>query len=119
VLDGEILAWEGAQPLPFGSLQRRLGRKIVTAKTRKDFPIAYVAYDLLEFNGEDFRDHPLSERRARLAEVIEQAAAKAKLTPATQPKTEEALLPGFEIPSVDNATPRQVLRLSPLVIADS
>src|SRR6516164_292225 len=27
ILDGEILAWRGARPLPFTELQRRLGRK--------------------------------------------------------------------------------------------
>ncbi|MEO6034434.1 MAG: ATP-dependent DNA ligase, partial [Verrucomicrobiota bacterium] len=70
VLDGEILAWQGEQPLPFARLQRRLGRKQVSQRTRIEFPIAFVAYDLLEHDGQDFRSIPLEERRRALEGLI-------------------------------------------------
>ena len=74
VLDGEILAWHGDAPLPFARLQRRLGRKLVSSKTRREFPIVFLAYDLLEWESQDWRARPLDERRQKLESVIMQAA---------------------------------------------
>jgi DNA ligase-1 len=70
VLDGEILAWRGEQPELFARLQRRLGRKTVSARMRADNPVAFIAYDLLEWRGEDWRLHILRERRRQLESVI-------------------------------------------------
>lgn len=66
VLDGEILAWKDGRPLPFAVLQRRIGRKTVTAKLCADAPVAFMAYDLLEWNGQDIRALGMSERRQLL-----------------------------------------------------
>ncbi|SIS85495.1 ATP-dependent DNA ligase [Phaeovulum vinaykumarii] len=68
VLDGEIVPWRpGAErPLPFAALQRRLGRKAPGRKLLSDVPVRFLAYDLLECDGRDLRDRPLTERRARL-----------------------------------------------------
>lgn len=66
VLDGEILAWRGDQPLPFGDLQKRIGRRKPGKKLLADTPVAFQAYDLLEWDGLDQRSLPLYERRARL-----------------------------------------------------
>ena len=63
VLDGEILAFDEGKPLPFGILQTRIGRKSISKKILKDAPVSLLAYDLLEFEGEDFRDYPLKKRR--------------------------------------------------------
>lgn len=68
-LDGEILAWRDGGPLPFASLQRRLGRKRVGKKTLADFPCTFLCYDALEAGGEDVRERPLRERRALLEEL--------------------------------------------------
>jgi DNA ligase 1 len=73
VLDGEILAFEGGKPLPFSVLQRRIGRLKLTPSVLRAAPIAFIAYDLLEEEGRDIRDAPLSDRRARLARLIAQA----------------------------------------------
>ena len=70
VLDGEILAWSGEQPQPFAALQRRLGRKRVSAKFQQEVPLLFMAYDLLEAGGMDLREQPLSERRARLEALL-------------------------------------------------
>ena len=70
VLDGEILAWSGESPQPFARLQRRLGRKTVSARTRAAFPVVLLAYDLLELDGKDLRARPLVERRGLLEKVM-------------------------------------------------
>lgn len=70
VLDGEILAYENGQPLPFARLQRRIGRQKLTAKVLAEAPAVFMAYDLLEEAGEDLRPRPLRERRARLEALL-------------------------------------------------
>ncbi len=70
VLDGEIIPAKDGKPLPFALLQTRIGRKNVTKKQLQEAPIAFFAYDLLEKNGEDWRNKELWERRAALKEVV-------------------------------------------------
>ena len=54
VLDGEVLIWqaEAPAPEPFATLQRRLGRKAPSRTLQKQCPAAFMAYDLLELEGE-------------------------------------------------------------------
>src|SRR3954469_22542550 len=59
VLDGEIIPAKDGKPLLFALLQTRIGRKNVTKKQLQEAPIAFFAYDLLEFNGEDWRNKEL------------------------------------------------------------
>ncbi len=72
VLDGEILGWdfEAALPLPFGSLQQRIGRKKLGAKAMSGSPVVFIAYDLLEHDGVDVRSRALSERRVLLEATV-------------------------------------------------
>jgi DNA ligase-1 len=70
VLDGEILVWRDGRVQPFAELQKRIGRKTVTKKMLADFPVVFLAYDLLEFAGEDLRTRPQAERRGRLEALI-------------------------------------------------
>jgi len=63
---------------PFASLQQRLGRKVVSAKTLKELPVAFIAYDLLELDGQDIRGEPQHERRAKLERLAEDVLAEAK-----------------------------------------
>jgi ATP-dependent DNA ligase len=79
VIDGEILPWRDGRPLPFAQLQRRIGRKNLTAKIRAEVPIVIVAYDLLEVSGQDVREQPLSWRRAKLAELVRAASAESRI----------------------------------------
>src|SRR5690606_35109200 len=65
VLDGEIMAWREG-PLPFAELQRRIGRKKPGKKVLEEVPCELIAFDLLEWQGEDWRERPLAERRAQL-----------------------------------------------------
>ncbi len=71
VLDGELLAWESTAPLRFAELQRRLGRKRPSPKIRREVPARFLAYDLLEAEGEDLRGLPQEARRRRLEALFE------------------------------------------------
>lgn len=72
VFDGEILCWQGDRPMSFNALQKRLGRKRVTQKLMDETPAHFIAYDLLEYEGQDIRALPLSKRRAYLVDVLNQ-----------------------------------------------
>ena len=69
VLDGEILAWHDEQPLRFGVLQHRIGRKDVSANIREEAPVVFQAFDIVEWNSEDIREQPLFERREKLESI--------------------------------------------------
>lgn len=71
VIDGEILAWDGNRPAPFQDLQKRITRKTLSPKILAETPVAFMAYDLMEANGDDVRERPLTERRRVLEEVME------------------------------------------------
>lgn len=70
VIDGEILAWRDGSVRPFGELQQRIGRKTLSARILAETPVQFLAYDLLEQDGEDIRALPLKQRRERLEHVL-------------------------------------------------
>lgn len=70
VLDGEIIPAVDRRPLPFAVLQTRIGRKNISKKQLQEAPISFFVYDLLEYNYEDWREKPLTERRKKLEEII-------------------------------------------------
>lgn len=80
VLDGEIVVWKDGRVAPFALLQQRIGRKTLTAKILADAPVAYIAYDLIEWEGRDLRERTLAERRERLEAVVA-AHAGLRLSP--------------------------------------
>jgi len=90
VIDGEIVVMKDANVAPFAALQTRIGRKLLSARILASAPVVLLAYDLLEDHGQDLRNLPQHERRARLARVV--AATNA---PALQ------LSPLVEMPSWD------------------
>lgn len=63
VLDGEILSFQNELPMPFNVLQTRIGRKNLSKKILEESPVALIAYDCLEYAGEDIRTKTQSERR--------------------------------------------------------
>ena len=69
VLDGEILPYRDGKPLGFQVLQTRIGRKNLTPKVLKDAPVAFIAYDLIEYNGKDFREEKMETRRRKLEDI--------------------------------------------------
>jgi DNA ligase-1 len=69
VIDGEILSFREGVPLPFNVLQTRIGRKNLSKKILQESPVAVIAYDCLEYRGEDIRSKTQSERRKLLEEL--------------------------------------------------
>ena len=75
VVDGEVLIWTtGDAPAPFADLQKRIGRKTLSAKLLAELPAVLLAYDLLELDGVDTRALPQHERRALLETLVTGAA---------------------------------------------
>jgi DNA ligase 1 len=69
VLDGEILPFKDDLPMTFNFLQTRIGRKTLSPKILKDVPVSFVAYDVLEWNGEDIRQWKFEDRRRKLEDI--------------------------------------------------
>lgn len=72
VLDGEIIPSIEKKPLPFALLQTRISRKNITKKQLQQTPITFFAYDILEWQGQDYRDRSLEKRRMLLEELVMQ-----------------------------------------------
>ena len=70
VVDGEVLIWNEGVPAPFADLQKRIGRKTLSAKLLGELPAVLVAYDLLEEGGVDLREVPQRERRTLLEALV-------------------------------------------------
>ncbi|WP_278929673.1 ATP-dependent DNA ligase [Pseudomonas qingdaonensis] len=87
VVDGEIVVWrDGVQP--FALLQQRIGRKTLGKKILADAPVVLLGYDLLEWQGADWRSRPQAERRAQLEALVQTTAHPAlRLSPVLQGDT--------------------------------
>ena len=68
VLDGELLPFPEGEIGSFNALQTRIGRKNLSKSLLEKTPIILMAYDLLEWKGEDIRSKPFFERRVLLEE---------------------------------------------------
>jgi DNA ligase-1 len=69
ILDGEILAMRGEEVLSFAILQRRLGRREPDLFMRDQFPIKFVAFDLLWVDGSTKLNAPLRVRWEELQKL--------------------------------------------------
>lgn len=101
VLDGELLVWppEAPCPAPFAELQRRLGRRRPGRRLLQECPAVLVAYDLLEWQGEDLREQPLSRRRFLLESLL------LPMLPATASLAAGSLSQGVRTPSAGRGDP--------------
>lgn len=66
VLDGELLAFKDGRILSFQHLQQRMGRKKPSSKILRDYPVLFIAYDILFLENELLVKEPLSFRRSKL-----------------------------------------------------
>jgi DNA ligase-1 len=109
VLDGEVVAWNFArgQTLPFSELQKRLGRKSVTASVRRATPVAYVVFDILYAGGELLIDQTLEKRGMHLDRVFQAAAAR-----------RESQDGGAQGARVGPRNPQGVLAFDPAILQD-
>lgn len=73
-LDGEILAFKDNLPLPFNILQTRIGRKSLSKKLLQENPVAFIAYDVMEFEGEDIR-YKTQEERRKILELLQSSSS--------------------------------------------
>jgi DNA ligase 1 len=125
ILDGEVLAWslEEGRALPFSQLQKRLGRKKVTAGMMRAVPVAYVVFDVLYAGGELTIDRTLRDRSALLEALFLKAAqfpnsmARVKRAPTRTPQGTLAFEPEI-LPQPGAPTQSRVIR-APLTRADS
>jgi len=69
VIDGEIIAFSNGKPLPYNILKSRMSKRLVT-KAAADAPAAFIAFDIMEYEGADISNKPLSERRVLLEKLI-------------------------------------------------
>lgn len=74
VIDGEIVIVKERKILSFQHLQTRIGRKKPGKKILIEYPACFIAYDLLESQGEDFRGRSLIERRGKLGEIVKNSS---------------------------------------------
>jgi DNA ligase-1 len=96
IVDGEILAWHDAQPLPFTQLQKRLGRRNPDLWLVEEIPVKFVLFDLLYHDGELLLDAPLTQRRRRLKQLLAPSQTRyLKLAPERRCETREALEEAF------------------------
>jgi len=86
LFDGEVLAHRDGHVLRFFELQRRLGRKKVSADLRLEVPVVLVVFDVLWLDGRPLLDEALETRR-RLMEGLglEHPFLLARLEVATDP----------------------------------
>jgi DNA ligase-1 len=93
VLDGEVVAWKDGRIQPFALLQQRIGRKKLTAAILASVPVQFLAYDLLELEGQDLRAAPLHERRAQLEKLLATASPILQVSPlVTEPSWDELVV---------------------------
>ena len=70
VIDGEILAWKDGRVLPFTELQRRIGRKNLSAKFLSEVPVIMQVYDMVEAERRDIRELGFRDRREFLERTL-------------------------------------------------
>ncbi len=71
VFDGEICVFKDDTILPFQLLQKRMGVKKPSNKLLTEYPVLFIAYDILYFDGDTLFEKTLTERRKLLEEVCE------------------------------------------------
>ncbi len=94
IFDGEIVAMQGEEILPFAELQKRLGRREGDLFMQEEVPIRFAAFDLLWLANQSFLDHPLRERRQAM-EALEPLPPHIYLARITQAKSAEEIDQAF------------------------
>lgn len=69
VLDGEIVVFKENTIQPFSFLQQRMGVKKPSKKLLSEYPVHFIAYDLLYHEQTAYFEKPLSQRREKLEEI--------------------------------------------------
>jgi DNA ligase-1 len=97
ILDGEVVAVDDdGEPLPFQEVLRRFRRKHDVDRMREEVRVELHAFDCLHADGEDLLDAPVTERHARLSELVPESAVSDLLV-----SDDEAEIAAFEEASLD------------------
>lgn len=91
VIDGEIVVWKNGAVQPFALLQQRIGRKTLSSALLAKIPVVLLAYDLLEWQGQDLRMQPQHVRRSLLEKIISSQLPPLLLSPLVQGESWQAL----------------------------
>jgi DNA ligase-1 len=94
IVDGEIVGFKDDQVLPFGLLQKRLGRKRPSAALIAEIPVSLMIFDILSYQGRTLMDEPLLERK-KVIEAI-QWPAPLRIAPFMLLRERVQLEPFFE-----------------------
>ncbi len=99
IVEGEIIAVDAdGRPLPFQVLMRRLGRVRELEKLKKEVPVRYFLFDILDSDGEVLIDMPYDERWSKLEQTALPVACR--IVPATSEEGEaffrKAIAEGYE-----------------------
>lgn len=72
LLDGEIVPYDDAARTvtAFANVQKRLGRTKPSLKIQSQYPLRFVAFDLLYRDGVNYLDQPLTQRRAAMLDLL-------------------------------------------------
>ena len=97
LLDGEIVPYRDGVVLPFANIQKRLGRKVLTAKILKDHPAVFIAFDVLYRDGAVLMDLPWRDRHAALEAVLNGGALASTTNVDTESPPAEAGGPGHAL----------------------
>lgn len=91
VIDGEIVVWKNDAVQPFVLLQQRIGRKTLSTALLAKIPVVLLAYDLLEWQGQDLRMQPQHVRRAQLEKIVAGQLPPLRISPLVQGDSWQAL----------------------------
>lgn len=72
VLDGEICVFKDDTILPFQLLQKRMGVKKPSKKLLDQYPVLFIAYDVIYENGTPIFEKVLTERRSILETISDE-----------------------------------------------
>ncbi|MGH7616571.1 MAG: ATP-dependent DNA ligase [Gemmatimonadaceae bacterium] len=71
ILDGEVIAlFPNGRPQSFQDTMRRFGRRLDVDMMRAELPLTPFFFDILRLGGESLIDHALSDRLARLDDIL-------------------------------------------------
>src|SRR2546421_8115540 len=94
IVDGEIVGFKDDRVLPFGSLQKRLGRKRPSPTLIAETPVSLMVFDVLSYQGRTLMDEPLLERKKSLEAI--QWPAPLRIAPFLLMQERVQLEPFFE-----------------------
>ncbi|HEX8017944.1 MAG TPA: ATP-dependent DNA ligase, partial [Flavobacterium sp.] len=104
VIDAEILAFPEKEIGTFNDLQARIGRKTISVALLEKVPVILKVYDILEWEGQDIRNLPYSERRLLLEQLYDSIKDK---TPHFQ-LSERVLLHSWEDVAAERMRAREM-----------